>query len=350
MIIDAYAHAYHGNYLSALERIGGDWIKQGILQIRNVAQSKPDYIDIALRLSHLDKYNIDLQVVTTGPRLDSSLCPGDTQMQLAVARAVNDNMARIMDDSKGRLISAATVPIRCFEQGGFQEMKRALKKLGLRAVCLPSNIEGKALDSVEFEPFWAEAAAMDTAVYIHPYRVAGHCKFSYEAEYDIPHNFGFPYETTVMLSRFVFSGMLERYPTLKIVTHHLGGMIPFFLGRTIETYDPSKQQSKIGKSLPKQLIDYFSRFYYDTAVGGSAPAIKCAYEVFGAGQIVFATDYPMGPGSGENRLANYPKVIKSLRLPKEHNKMIFEDNARKILGLKKATNLEEKSVQPRVTK
>ncbi len=174
---------------------------------------------------------------------------------------------------------------------------------------------------------------MDVAVYIHPYRVGSHSKFSYEAEYDIPHNFGYPYETTVMLTRFVFTGMLERHPDLKIVTHHLGGMIPFFMGRTLETYDPSQQQSRIGKILPKPVIEYFSRFYYDTAVGGSTSAIRCAHEVFGASQIVFATDYPMGPGSGENRLAKYPDLIRSIGFSEADNKMIFESNARRILNL-----------------
>ena len=78
---------------------------------------------------------------------------------------------------------------------------------------------------------------------------------------------------------------------------------------------------------------YFSRFYYDTAVGGSAPAIRCTYEVFGADTIVFATDGPWGPGTGECRLAEYPKVIESLGLPEEDKKKIFADNARKIFNL-----------------
>jgi len=75
-----------------------------------------------------------------------------------------------------------------------------------------------------------------------------------------------------MLSRLVFSGVMERYPTLKIISHHLGGgMIPFFWGRILETYAPEKQQGLIGRVLPKPLLDYFSLFYYDTAVGGMLP-------------------------------------------------------------------------------
>ena len=86
-------------------------------------------------------------------------------------------------------------------------------------------------------------------------------------------------------------------------------------------------------ALPKPLLHYFSRFYYDTAVGGSAPAIRCAYEVFGADQLIFATDAPWGPGTGEFRLAEYPKVIESLGLSEAENKKIFADNARRIFNL-----------------
>jgi aminocarboxymuconate-semialdehyde decarboxylase len=140
------------------------------------------------------------------------------------------------------------------------------------------------------------------------------------------------------LSRLVFSGIMERYPTLKIVGHHLGGGIPFFWGRTNETYDLTNvthtaENEAIGRVLSKPLFDYFSRFYYDTAIGGSASAIRCAYEVFGADQLLFATDAPNGPGSGEVRLATYPHVIKSLGLPELDNRKIFADNARRMLNL-----------------
>ena len=113
-------------------------------------------------------------------------------------------------------------------------------------------------------------------------------------------------------------------------------MIPFFWGRINETYDPSNRGilPQANKSvITKPPIEYFSRFYYDTAVGGSAPAIRCAYEVFGADCLVFATDAPFGPGTGEDRLAKYPAVIRSLGLSEADNKKIFADNARKILKL-----------------
>ena len=334
MIIDAHTHGCHGGYLDQLVAVGGDWAKEYIAHQLRLAQLLPQYMDVALRVEQLNRYGIDLQVVTLGQHPDVNLFPGDGVARLAVARALNDNMARLMEDSKGRLITAGVVPLASFEQGGRQEMERAIKTLGLKAINVPSNINGKPLDLPEFEPFWAQAAEMDIAVYIHPANPIGHTDRSYEAEYDLTHTFGWPFETALMLSRLVFSGIMERYPTLKIVSHHLGGgMIPFFWGRINETYESLEQQKRIGRVMPKPLFDYFSRFYFDTAVGGSTIAIRCAYEVFGADQLVFATDAPHGPGRGESRLANYPNVIRSLGLSEAENKKIFEGNARKILNL-----------------
>ena len=111
-------------------------------------------------------------------------------------------------------------------------------------------------------------------------------------------------------------------------------MIPFFWGRILETYAPEKQQRLIGRVMPKPLFDYFSLFYYDTAVGGSAPAIRCAYDVFGADRLVFATDAPYGPKGGEGRLETYPGVVRSLGLSDADNEKIFAGNAKRIFNLK----------------
>ena len=113
-------------------------------------------------------------------------------------------------------------------------------------------------------------------------------------------------------------------------------MIPFFLGRMQESYAPDNQQCNqqrtIGRTFSNPLFDYFDSFYYDTAVGGSAPAIRCACEVFGVDQIIFATDAPFGPGTGEYRLATYPSVIKSMDFSEADKDKIFEHNIRRVLG------------------
>jgi aminocarboxymuconate-semialdehyde decarboxylase len=271
--------------------------------------------------------------------MDSNSLPGDASAQLTYARVLNDSMARMMEDSKGRLLTIGTVPLAGFEHGGRQEMERAVKRLGLKGVNLPSNINGKPLALPEFEPFWAQVAEMDIPVYIHPLNTAQ--DNTSEREYVILHSLGHPFETALTLCRLVFSGVMDRYPTLKIVNHHGGGMIPFFLGRINETYLDRIDETHVAENkrkptdlvMAKPLSDYFSRFYVDTAIGGSIPAIRCAYEVFGADRLLFATDAPNGPDKGERRLADYPNVLRSAGLSDTANEKIFAGNARKLFKL-----------------
>jgi predicted TIM-barrel fold metal-dependent hydrolase len=285
-------------------------------------------MDAKLRVEQLDRNNIDFQVVTPQWDFDANLLD-DAKARLAYARSVNDNLAIMIEEGKGRLIGVGTVPLEDYENGGRQETERVIKELGFKGMFVSSNIRGRAIDLPEFEPFWAHIVELDIPILIHPIDVASSCR-PYEAEFDLMHNFGWPFETELALARIVFSGLMERYPNLKVVGHHLGGGLPFFWGRTSETYNDEK-----GKvvDLPKPLFDYFSKFYYDTAVGGSAAAIRCACDVFGVNRIVFATDSPFGPGSGEIRLATYPQVVKSVGLSAEDNKKIFEDNPRKLFRL-----------------
>ena len=334
MIIDAHTHGIHGAYLDRIADAGGEWTRKLTARIKDLNKDRPQFFDVALRLQQLEKYGIDMQVVTPGIELDVYLIPGDEKARLAYAKAINDCMARLMEDSKGKLLGIAAVSLLHFEEGGRQEMERAVRSLGLRGITVPSHVEGRPLDSPEFEAIWALAAEMNVPVYIHPQHAASSVGRPYEADYDLSHNLGWPFETSLMLSRLVFSGVMERHPTLKIVSHHLGGgMIPFFWGRILETYAPEKQKKLIGRVMPKPLFDYFSLFYYDTAVGGSAAAIRCAYDVFGADRLIFATDAPYGPKGGEGRLETYAGVVRSLGLSQAETEKIFSGNAKRMLNL-----------------
>ena len=114
--------------------------------------------------------------------------------------------------------------------------------------------------------------------------------------------FGWPYETSVAMARLVFSGVFDRHPGLKIVTHHLGGgMIPFFDGRigagmeVLGARTSDEDYSKVLPSLKRPHLDYFREFYADTALFGAGNGLLCGLDFFGADRVVFATDAPLGP-------------------------------------------------------
>src|SRR5262249_3831045 len=114
--------------------------------------------------------------------------------------------------------------------------------------------------------------------------------------------FGWPYDTSVAMVRLVFSGLFDRHPNLRIITHHLGGMIPYFDGRVgpgmegLGARTSDQDYSKILSSLKRPHMDYLREFYADTAMfAGGVHALRCGLDFFGADRVVFATDTPLGP-------------------------------------------------------
>jgi uncharacterized protein len=336
MIVDGHAHMNHISYLDWLSEHGGVEGKKRAERMRKGAKRRPTSMDIGQRLAQLDRNGIDFQVVT--PSGGGGLPADDPDDALKIAGVINDGMAKIREESGGRLIACGTVPLTDFKRLGAKEMVRAVRDLGLKAITIPSNVKGQPLDRAEFEPFWAQAAELDVPVYVHPNPPSLHRDRVYEGDWDLSHVFGMELDMLLFFSRLVFSGIMERYPTLKVVGHHLGGGIPFWLGRINETYDPAntgrEDTAKAVRSfLSKPLLDYFLLFYLDTAVGGNGPAIRCAYDVFGADHILLATDAPNGPDSAETRVATYPKIIKSLGLGAADTKKILSGTVSRLLKL-----------------
>ena len=121
-------------------------------------------------------------------------------------------------------------------------------------------------------------AGYDLPIWLHPARTAAMPDYAAEkkSRFEMWWCFGWPYETTVAMARLVFSGVFDRHPELKIVTHHLGGgMIPFFDGRigagmeVLGSRTSDEDYSKVLSSLKRPHLDYFREFYADTALFGA---------------------------------------------------------------------------------
>ena len=168
------------------------------------------------------------------PNLDPTSLDMSKEQELEFAKIANDELTEIMNSSRGRIAALGVIPIDVSDGEYIEEMRRAVQDLGLKGFMTMTNLKGKPID--QFEPMWAEAERLNVVVYLHPVDPVNYMGREYEDQYDLAHVFGWPFETTLTLPRLIFSGILEKYPELKIVAHHLGGMIPFFSGRIRESY------------------------------------------------------------------------------------------------------------------
>jgi uncharacterized protein len=127
----------------------------------------------------------------------------------------------------------------------------------------------------------------------------------------------------------VFSGHMERYPDLKVLTHHAGGMIPHFSGR-LDTIQAEDQRDAFENRFKKPALDYFRQFFVDTAMFGAPHAVQCAVEFFGPGQVLFGTDMPLG---GPAVITDTITDLRNLGLTAAEEDAVFAGNAQRVLGI-----------------
>jgi uncharacterized protein len=205
-----------------------------------------------------------------------------------------------------------------------------------------THVHGHPMDEERFEPFYARMAELDKLVQVHPCRNAGWPDYPTEqrSRYEIWWVFGWEYDLSAFMSRMVFGGVLERYPTLKFLIHHGGSMIPHFAGRVGPGWDqlgertPDDQRDLVeGYPLSKRPIDYFRMFYADTAMFGAAHALRCVVEFFGADHVLFGSDSPFDPEKGPGYIRSTIANLNDIGLDDADRAAIFHGNARHLLAL-----------------
>ena len=240
----------------------------------------------------------------------------------------------------------ASLPLNNVD-ASLQEMDRAIA-LGAKGVQIFTNVDGLALDRPEFYPIFERATLHHRVpIWMHPARDQRRADYVDEdvSKYEIWQVLGWPYETSVAMARMVFSGLFDKLPTLRLITHHLGAMIPYFQGRVGPLWDQlgSRSIGEAGelylsiladmKRKGRRPIDYFRMFYNDTAIGGSAATIRCGLDFFGAERVLFATDCPMDPEGGPMFIRETIKAIDSLEMSDADRHKLYCGNAVCMLGL-----------------
>jgi predicted TIM-barrel fold metal-dependent hydrolase len=226
-------------------------------------------------------------------------------------------------------------------------MTRAIEKLGARGIQIFTNVNGRPLDDPEFAPIFEKMHSYDLPIWMHPTRPASHADYPTEtsSKFDIWWVFGWPYETSAAMARMVFSGFFDRWPNLKIITHHLGAMAPFLEARirlgleqlgTREAAEPHYPKIVADmKAKGRSPVDYFKMFYADTAINGWAPGIKLGTEFFGCDHVMFGTDCPFDPEGGPLFIREIIKAIDSLQFSEEERDKLYHGNGERLLRLKR---------------
>jgi uncharacterized protein len=270
------------------------------------------------RLAIMDRQGVDLHVLSqTTPVLLNS----NPEQAQEICRLSNTDNYKLCKLYPKRFMNVAIFSLLDVK-ASLVELERNMNELDCRGVTLATNQDGKGLDSPEFFPFYEKLVEYDLPIWLQPINWSGYPLVQNDLGFNAMSQFGWPFDTTQAMWHLIFGGVLDRFPSLKIITHHCGAMFPFF----------GERFARYGNAMLKRpFSEYCKNFYGDTALAGSVPACNCGYDFFGPDRMMYGSDYPFG---GEPGIKFSLESVRAMKASKSDIKKILGESARALLKIK----------------
>jgi aminocarboxymuconate-semialdehyde decarboxylase len=292
-VVDCQVHLHTRTYFEAhveraeppcAERNNGGYIFRTPDGNRSAIPSSQ--YEIGAQLEHCAAHGVDVVVSSMG-RFNVHHLPASRALELSLQ--LNEEQAELERSYPGRYYGLAMLPMQD-AQAAIETLDHAVRALGLRGVCVCSNVNGDSIAAPARDPIFRRIDELGVPIFLHPTTSS----LELFTRYSHSHSVGCVVDSSIAALDLIFSGLLDRHPTLRVVHPHLGGVLPYVASRIDE--------HGIGGSPPTPLArrpsDYLRRFHTDTA-GLGLGALRMAAEVYGPEQLLYASDYPnCRPGVG----------------------------------------------------
>lgn len=324
-LIDVHSHHYPDSYLDACKREDSGFThyyrddgRLVVLQDGAVGLAAPQPMPpLEHRIEMMDEAGVDIQVLSVSApnvfRLPESV-------RLPLTRELNDEFSDLAQRSRGRLRVFASLPLPNVDRA-LEELDRALGLPGVVGLVLCTTIDRLPLDDPAFTPLWEELSRRETTVFVHP-TVA--CCTDGLREYALALALDFMAETTNAIGRLVYSGTVTRHPRIRWIFTHLGGTAPFLFLRYDNYY---KMFPECREHIDRPPSEIMRELFFDTCTM-HAPALRCAIDSMGVGQLVFGSDYPHVPGG----IQRFVDILTSIGLSDEELRTIGWTTAAGLIG------------------
>ena len=280
--------------------------------------------DVEVRLGLMDKYGIDVQALSQTTPVLMGFGADDAA---EICRLSNDDNYTLCKAYPERFVNICMISLLDMKSA-MKELERCIDDLDCRGVTVSSNQGGRGLDSPEYFPFYEKLAEHDLPLLVHPVHWESYPLVDQEKGWRMMHVFGWPFDTTQAVWRLIMGGVIERYASLKVVTHHMGALIPYFVNRIESTFN-----RHLKDKLPKHISEYYGNIYGDTAVDGNKAAYPCGYTFFGPDRLMYGSDYPFGVEAGEAYIRDNLAGIEAMNIPAKDKEKILGANAKKLLKI-----------------
>ncbi len=332
MIVDLHAHALSERFILDLARrpvagLVSEHSGEGYYAIRRAGDDRkstldPHLYDLPHRLESLRRRKVVRQLFGPPPFLVS--WPGGAP-SVELVRVLHLMLRDVAAESDGLMEMIGVLALGESERAA-EELQRTVDEFGIRALIMPTSAGGRPLDDPVFEPVFSLIEKLGLVVFMHPTTAVTSDRFGM---YGIHVLVGFPFETTLAVTRMIFNGVLERHPSLKLVLAHGGGNLVFLRGRLDSAWEAEGWEADpyFRQHIRMKPSAYLDRLYYDTCAL-SERSNRFVIETMGADRVVFGSDYPFDIGDPEGR-RSVPVID---RLPPLDRQKIESENAIKLLG------------------
>jgi len=320
--IDAFSHVLPSSVVDRLAAV------HPTEELRTFGASR-QLTSVEKRIDDMDRDGVDRQVINlAAPHLWHGV---DPEAAIDVVRFANDEIRRIADDHPDRFVPVGTLPFLTGEY--VDEYDRCIDDLDMAGVQVFSNVDGRPLDDPDFRPFFERVDRSGRPLWLHPQLIES---YDWIDDYVDHKMLGWPFDTTLAVSRLLFGGVLDDCPDLRVVTHHAGGMLPMVAERIVsfaQTRREDEMYVEDAGGLEEPIEAYFERFYGDTAVSArtSTHALRCALDFFGPERTLFGADYPFGPDEGRFWLERTVDLLERMNLPASTREKVFGGNVARLL-------------------
>jgi 6-methylsalicylate decarboxylase len=273
-MIDVHCHHYPERYTELMTRLSGP----NQPRFRHPTTDDPAQIEARLRM--MDDAGVRTQVLCP-----SSNYPYFEQEADAVeaARVCNDSFAELTHRYPDRFAAYVSLPLPHVE-ASLRELERGIDQLGMVGVSMSLSVLDRSSAEVEFEPLYAEMHRRAAVLFYHP--AFNGLRSPLINNYRLGAAAGASMEDSVLVLHLIARAIPFRFPNVKYVVPHFGGLIPMQLNR-LDNQMPAQHPD-----LPEKPSVTARRLYYDTVGHGSQAALSCAYKAFGAEHLVTGSDYP----------------------------------------------------------
>ena len=316
--IDIHAHISPAGFVEAFRK-GENWHGVRASDVPNMRYNPRTTWSPDERIADMNSLGVDVQVLSTNAFF---YCyENDASTVSKMARECNDHVAQLVKDRPNRFSGFATLPMQDVS-ASVSELERSMN-MGLKGAMIGDHVNGKTFDDPEFMPLWKSAEASGAVLLIHQ---GGDTIVSPRSgRYHLPNTIGNLADRAVTFASFVFGGVMDACPDLRVCLCHGGGYTCYGIGRMDRGWQVRREARTHITQPPSKYLD---KFYYD-CLTHSEEALRYLIDSVGIGRVIFGTDWPF------DMAADWPVSwilgMESLTLPEKE--AILHGNLERLLGI-----------------